>query len=135
MRGRAPTRRVRFAPTDTVCVVDAELGPVLSSRPYHRNALAPTCAPPRPRRVPDKRHAARLAHEHAVRCERSRRAESVLLLLHKLRRSRPDLWNATGVASSAEDDVARLFDYLDCDPPERGKLDVDTVESVLLGEA
>ena len=131
MRGRAPTRRVRFAPTVTVCVVDAELGPVRSSRPYKRRA----CAPPPPRRVPDKRSAARLAHEHAVRCEGSRRAESVLLLLHKLRRSRPDLWNATGVASSAEDDVAKLLDYLNCDPPERGKLDVDTVESVLLSKA
>ena len=131
MRARAAKRRVRFAPTDTVCVVDAELGPVPSSRPYRRHAPAP---PPRARRVPDKLSAARLAHEHAVRCEGSKRAESVLLLLHKLRRSRPDLWNATGWETSAEDDVARLFDYLDCDPLERGKLEVDAMESVLLGE-
>ena len=131
MRGR----RVRFARTDSVCVLDdTVMGPVRRSRPYHHrhhraNAVAP---PPSRRRVHDKHVAARLAHEHAVRCEASPHAESVLLLLHKLRRSRPDLWNATGWSASAEDDMSKLDNCLRQDPPACGKLEIEMVELALL---
>ncbi len=79
-----------------------EHGPVLHSKPYpftKRRAKSVLIT------EEYKQRCLRAARINAERCASSDASESVMLLLYKLRKERPDLWNATGSDSSKEDTI------------------------------
>ena len=99
-------RKVFFSSTDTVICMDTELGPVLHSKPYPLTTRRASSV-----RVTDeyKARCVRAAKINAERCASSDASESVMLLLYKVRRDRPDLWNATGSDSSKEDTISDIL--------------------------
>ena len=93
-------RKVFFSSTNTVIPTDTELGPVLHSKPY---PLTKRRAIPLGITEEYKVTSLRAARINAERCASSDASESVMTLLYKLRKDRPDLWNVTGSDSSKED--------------------------------
>lgn len=98
-------RKVFFSSTDTVICVHTELGPVFHSKPY---PITKRCASSVPITEEYKVRCLRAARMNAERCASSDASESVMTLLYRLRKERPDLWNATGSDSSKEDIINEI---------------------------
>lgn len=69
------------------------------------------------------------AHTNALRLHAMDSAESVLVVLGKLRSHRPSVWDRTGIESATEDSVCQLCDDLD-KPPSPKTVDAWQVDAL-----
>ena len=124
-----------FAPFDTVFETDTALGPVGESLPYPKTKSKCSHSS-RSKEITElyKCDALRTAIKNAERCAAAEASEGVLTLLYKLRKNRPDLWNATGMDSSSEDWAHTLMKRLERDPPTNviGRFSTAQIEHILL---